>query len=307
MRKDAKNLIKIAINHQGQREQLVRQYFFRLARRYTPMVAVDSGDLRFHLSTSEPAGDIVFGARGLDEEAMARLVRTLAEHTGRVDPLEGRVILDVGGNIGTTSIYATRLYGAAGAIAFEPAPENVRTLRLNLLENDATDVVSVFEVALSDIDGEVEFELSPENTGDHRVRSSQAATTPGLIGEEHRQVVRVPSRRLDTLVAEGAVNLDEAALIWMDVQGHEAHVLAGARETMQRGIPVVLEYWPYGLERAGGLELLHELIAENFDRVVDIGPPWSQEPPRVMPAGEVAQLAQEYARADLLADLLLLA
>jgi FkbM family methyltransferase len=306
MHRDAKNLVKIAINYGGQREGLVRQYFFTFARRFTPSLAVDSGDLRFHLSTSEEEGRITFGARGLDEVAMEELVRVLAQHTGVAEPLKGRVVLDVGGNIGTSSVYATRRYGAKGTIAFEPAPANLRMLRLNLLENDVTDVVKVMAVALSDVDGEVGLELSPENSGDHRVRTGATTGEPSLIGEEHREVVTVQSRRLDTLVAEGEVDLTDVALIWMDVQGHEGHVLNGALETMKHGIPVILEYWRYGLERAGGLDLLHAIIAGHFSRVVDMGSPWSQSPPTVLAAADVAQLAERYSRPEVFVDLLLL-
>ncbi|MCW3000030.1 MAG: FkbM family methyltransferase [Solirubrobacterales bacterium] len=306
MLRDAKNAVKIAINYRGQRELLVREYFFTFARRFTPVVAVDSGDLRFHVSTSTEEDRLMFGARGLDEEAMAELVRVLGEHTGVAEPLKDRVVLDVGGNIGTSSIYAVRRYGAKGAIAFEPAPANLRLLRLNLLENDVADAVNVIAAALSDVDGEVTLELSPENSGDHRVRTADAGAAPGLIGEERREVVTVQSRRLDTLVAEGQVDLADVGLIWMDVQGHEGHVLNGAHETMKQGIPVVLEYWAYGLERAGGRELLHKIIAENFSRIVDMGPPWSQEPPTVLAAADVAQLAGRYTSHDVFADLLLL-
>ncbi|MTD43081.1 FkbM family methyltransferase [Conexibacter sp. W3-3-2] len=304
--RNAKNAVKIAIDHRGQRERLLREYFFTLSRRFTPMLAVDSGDLRFHVSTAEEEGRIIFGERGLDERAMADLVAALAEHTGVAEPLRDKVLLDIGGNIGTTSLYAVRRYGARAAIAVEPAPSNLRLLRLNLHENGATDDVRILELALSDRDGTVQLELSPENSGDHRVRTGAASAAPGLIGEERRDLLSVRACRLDTLAQEGEIDADALGLIWMDVQGHEGHVLAGADAVLARGIPVVLEYWRYGLDRAEGLELLHDSIRRHFSRVVDMGPPWSDEPPTVIAAADVATLATRYDRPDVFADLLLL-
>jgi hypothetical protein len=35
-------------------------------------------------------------------------------------------------------------------------------------------------------------------------------------------------------------------------------------------IPLVVEYWPYGLRRADGLELFHGQVARFFSQVIDI-------------------------------------
>jgi hypothetical protein len=39
----------------------------------------------------------------------------------------------------------------------------------------------------------------------------------------------------------------------MDIQGWEAHALAGARKTLERNPDLILmfEFWPYGLAKAG--------------------------------------------------------
>lgn len=78
----------------------------------------------------------------------------------------------------------------------------------------------------------------------------------------------VPAWRLDRALAELDVN--DLTLVWVDTQGHEAHVLAGATETQRCRVPWVIEYWPYGLRRANGIDLLHSLIAENFSTIVDV-------------------------------------
>jgi hypothetical protein len=54
-------------------------------------------------------------------------------------------------------------------------------------------------------------------------------------------------------------------LVWIDVEGHEAAVLAGAASLGT--VPVVIEYQPR-LHPASGR--LHALIAERFDRIINL-------------------------------------
>lgn len=268
---------------------------------------MEDGGVRFLVSTSDDViGRVTFMYRGFDHDAMVRLVEELARETGRPEPLRGRTILDVGGNIGTTSIYAVRQFGARRAIAFEPEPGNLALLRQNLAANGLDGEVELHEVALSDHDGDVVFELSEENSGDHRVRTGDAAPGTAAMGEDRRSLISVPARRLDGLVADGLVDLADVAIVWIDVQGHEAHVLEGATSVFDAGVPVSIEYWPYGLERAGGLHRLHRLIAERCSTVIDLGPPAAGRAPVRLPAAQIAGLAAKYPGEFGFSDLLLL-
>ena len=44
---------------------------------------------------------------------------------------------------------------------------------------------------------------------------------------------------------------DSIALVWIDVQGHEGHVLGGGSRLFSRPMPVVAEIWPFGLNQSG--------------------------------------------------------
>lgn len=184
---------------------------------------------------------------------MRRAIEIISAERGVPSILQGKTFMDVGANIGTALVPALRLFGADSAVAFEPEPENYRLLHLNLIANGLDERVRRFPLALSDHTGTSDLELSATNSGDHRMRMPGAGD--GDDGESNRATIGVPVTRLDDLVASGEVDLSSLGMVWMDVQGHEGHVLAGASTLLDSSIPVVAEFWPYGLRRSGGLNL----------------------------------------------------
>jgi len=281
------NLGRIAIDRDGARHEAFRVWTFKLARRVTPLVGVDGDGVRFVVSTRETGGvgffTFVHGA--FDEEIMRRLAALLPEYT-RIASLRGIRVLEVGANIGTETVSMLVRHGVAHVVAVEPDPANVRLLRANLALNGVEDRVDVHPIALSDTDGTVAFERSPDNFGDHRVRVGDHGA-PALLQEGGRTVTEVPARTLDSLVENREIDLAGIDLVWMDVQGHEAHVLGGARALVAAGIPVLTEYWPYGLARAGALDRFHTTVAEDYATVVDMRA-------GSLPAADVATLAADY-------------
>jgi FkbM family methyltransferase len=188
----------------------------------------------------------------------------------------------------------------------EPDAENVRFLRANLALNGVQDRVTIHQMALSDTDGTVVLERSENNWGDHRVRVADPFG-PDLHDEGLRATSNVPARRLDSLVDTGEIILEDIDLVWIDAQGHEGHILAGAERLAGAGIPVVTEYWPYGLRRAGALERFHTLVSEHYDLIVDL-----RNPAVALAAEQVSGLADRYTADDATnpapyTDLLLLA
>lgn len=155
--------------------------------------------------------------------------------------------VDVGANIGLSCIPLAKSCGVR-CLAFEPEPANFRYLERNLAANGAMDLVRPYNLALMDANGSLEFELSDENMGDHRVRI--ASDTPReSYGESARRVVRVEGRRLDGLVRRD--DLPGPVMMKVDTQGAEARVLRGAAGILDAVDVVFLEYWPYGLHRMG--------------------------------------------------------
>jgi FkbM family methyltransferase len=278
-----------ALRHPDKRTAFVRELFYRLAARFTPAIVVESHGLRYLMSTDDHgAGMTLFMGIDLEHQTLDRVLGAL--QAAGVDSPVGRTLIDVGANVGTTSVAALGAFGFERAVCFEPLPRNRELLGLNLAYNGLEERSTIIEVALSDRAGTAVFEIAPKNPSDGRVRVAEA-TDGSALGEEDWSTVEVPTATLDSFVESGEVDLDSVGLLWIDAQGHEGQIVAGAKTLMTKPVPLVIEFWPYGLRRSGGLEELVNAISSTYSRLLDLDkdPP---EPPR--PAADIAQLADEY-------------
>ena len=289
-----KQLAKVILNHHGERRVVLRQELFDLLGHFSPAAAVDSGGIWYYVSTSDTGlGRIVFGQGSYEQDIMSYSLHLAERCSGRVPLLEGRTFIDIGANIGTSTLPALLRFAAADAIAFEPDAENYKLLRCNILANDVEDRVRAVRVALSDRTGRGVLERSESSWGDHRVRV-QSQLDHGSYGESRRPTDPVELTRFDDVVRDLPIDLGRVGVVWMDTQGHEAHVLAGARSLLESDIPVVIEYWPYGLRRADGLTLLHDLVATYYRRVVDVRASLTGDRVVDLPASDLPELATRY-------------
>lgn len=287
---------KLVVNHRGYRKAWPRERFFLRAKRHTPVVAVDAAGARYFVSTSDEAVGLGIFAHGSHErDQLEALSAVLAGWSGVSDPLSGKRFLDIGANIGTSVVEAMVSLGSSGGWALEPHPGNFKLLRHNLLENGLDDKVTALEMAISDEDGTATLEVAKVNMGDHRVRVG-AGSDGGRMDEGERETIEVPMRSLDSLVGDGTIALDDVALAWVDTQGHEAHVLAGASCLTEARVPAYVEYWPYALTRAGGFDRLNDIIQGEWAEVADIG--FGNADAKLRPAGEIGAVAASYDPSD---------
>ncbi|MEX2553219.1 MAG: FkbM family methyltransferase [Actinomycetota bacterium] len=252
---------KQLINYRGARSVGMRGLLFRVLGRYSRLLATPFGKgLILVDSTDDEIGRMVFMKGEYERLYMAAALEYLGSSAayGELGP----VFIDVGANIGISTLDALLHFGFKEAICFEPDSRNFRLLRLNILLNDLDDRVTAHRLALSDSDGEGVIERAEGNFGDsHLVAGEKAA------GSEQE---RVSTRRLDSMLAEGSPDLDRIGLLWIDAQGHDPFVLSGARSVLRAGVPVVVEYWPKALSAGGAFELFESLVAEHYSSVVDL-------------------------------------
>jgi FkbM family methyltransferase len=149
----------------------------------------------------------------------------------------GMSVMDVGANIGLYTRYLSRLVGPTGnVVAFEPAPDNFA--KLSRLCSKYRNVV-LKQLALGDRTGTAFIYLSSTMNVDHRT----------YMAEDERRALPIEVMRLDDFMSAGQ-GLD---FVKMDVQGAELQILRGARRVIEENpsLVILMEFWPFGLERAG--------------------------------------------------------
>ncbi len=174
-------------------------------------------------------------------------------------------LYDVGANIGTICIPAVKRNLVKKAYAVEPVRKNFDLLKVNIILNNLEDSIKTYNYALGAEDDEnLEIELAHDNSGDHRVRLQNLESN--LYDEKKRQIEKVKSKKFDTLFK----NLNkEKDLVWIDTQGFEPLILDGAKNLIDKGIPLVIEFWPYGLKRNNLWKQMRKII-EKFKYFSDL-------------------------------------
>jgi FkbM family methyltransferase len=155
--------------------------------------------------------------------------------------------LDVGANIGLTTIPIAKNNGQIDLYAFEPESNNYKLLRKNIIANDLDLKIKTFNVALFSEDCTLDMELSADNMGDHRVRRQSISNSH--YNEDARPIVKIQARKLDNLL--NVRDLIKPIILKVDVQGAEVQVLSGANNLLAEVDYLIVEYWPYGLRRMG--------------------------------------------------------
>ncbi len=141
----------------------------------------------------------------------------------------GSIAMDLGAHIGTHTVPMSKYVGNSGTVyAFEPNKKIYRELCYNLASNNLTNVIPV-RSAVGNSHEIITIETpDPNNEG-----GSVARTTSDLKNGNAAYVLN-----LDRL------NLNNVSFMKIDVEGYEANVINGARETIMRNRPVILiEIW----------------------------------------------------------------
>lgn len=138
----------------------------------------------------------------------------------------GDTVLDIGAHIGSLTVPMARLIGPEGTVyAFEPQRKIYRELVHNLKLNKLTNAVPL-RFALSSKTGIIEME--------------PASAHVGKGGDE------VEARTIDSF------GFSDVSLMKIDVEGHEAKVLAGAEKTIRALHPmIIIEIWAQNRQVVG--------------------------------------------------------
>lgn len=214
--------------------------------------------------------------RGAFEEALVDdVVRFLRRRYG----FRPELFVDIGANIGTHLLRSLRDGTFARGVGVEMDHDNFHLLTCNIALNGCQSRTRLFNCAVSDVAGPAVMELSGDNLGDHRMRPATAGIADAY-GEAGRKTRDIVATTLDCLELECGTAFDDTALLWIDTQGHEGHVLGGGERIFSRGRRpyVVIEFWPYGIERSGGRERLFRFL-RHCRAIHDLrAPGWERRP-----------------------------
>ena len=139
----------------------------------------------------------------------------------------GMTVWDLGANLGYYALMEAEVVGPEGRVyAVEPVPANCDLLKRNVELNHREDVIEVFQMAISDRNGEADFHLSEmSNTHTfHPLSYRSGKPLRHLSGKTLRvKTVDVPS------FLQGKRPVD---LVRMDIEGHEVEVFGSIIEAV---------------------------------------------------------------------------
>lgn len=181
-------------------------------------------------------------------------------------PTNTGIFLDIGGNIGTTSIYCKmKLKNQFRFIAFEPLKECARLFAANCAINGVDDDISVEQVALSSKkSSDMLMYINEENLGGS-----------GLVAAENAQTIpteKVSVTALDSYLDEKGIQVSEIKYAWIDVEGHEVEVLEGASQFYKKHkVPTFVEFNQHGYKMWNTYDKMVSLVTEYFDYFITSG------------------------------------
>ena len=154
-------------------------------------------------------------------------------------------ILEIGCNDGGDTLAFLHAMPDAKIYCFEPDPRAVERFKSNLGSSLAR--VRLYQIAISDRKGQIDFHTSTsddvdfpkgwDRSGSIRRPKSHLAVYPWVRFDES---ITVNTCRLDDWCTEN--DIKEIDFIWMDVQGAEGDVIAGATRILEKTRFVYTEY-----------------------------------------------------------------
>jgi FkbM family methyltransferase len=162
-------------------------------------------------------------------------------------------ILDVGANIGYTAcVFAGACEATAKVYAFEPDHTSFTTLAEIVRRKNLGHSVEIFNVAVGDTEGTVDFWHNDEHSADHRI----VTTKFNSQGLERSKITRIPVTTIDNFVVTHDV--PRISFIKIDVQGYELAVCEGMKQTLRKFplLSIACEYAPDCMRELGFEPLL---------------------------------------------------
>jgi FkbM family methyltransferase len=218
-------------------------------------MTADCGDHVMTFSPHDYIGRKIFRKGHFEREHVDRLLAILKS---RGIWREDTVLLELGGNIGTQTVYFALSKAYKRIVSIEPDPRNFELLRANITQNGLEDMVTLVNCAAGENDGEIAFFQHQDNHG----KSSALRQSPS------DKEISVPVRPVSTILAEAGIEPHSIGLVWMDIEGYEPVACRSMEALMALKVPLYMEFSPafYGVE--GSAEFVRYLAGFYTDCLV---------------------------------------
>ncbi|MFG0248313.1 MAG: FkbM family methyltransferase [Phycisphaeraceae bacterium JB051] len=143
--------------------------------------------------------------------------------------VEPRVIFDCGANIGATAAYFAMQYPQAHIYCFEPLPENLELLDLNI--RNFAHRVTVLPYGLSDKAGSFTYNMSTNP-------NSFGGGTFCKIGSDDQRAVELPVRTAGEVMNE--LGITQVDLFKLDTEGSEFAILQGTDSSIYHNAQAIV-------------------------------------------------------------------
>jgi FkbM family methyltransferase len=194
------------------------------------------------------------------------------------------VLIDVGCNIGTTSLPVATRFRNGRVIAIDAHPVALARILGNIRANRLRNV-SVVAAAISDQPAPLRIYSCANNSGGNRVTGFEGRTDQPASDFEDN--ITVPTMTLVDVL--NYFQLDGCDVLKIDVEGYELNVLRSAGEALspERFPLVILEYGPEGCRAAGttGWEIVSYMVRRGY-KCIDL-----HTRKLIEQAGDIPQLA----------------
>jgi FkbM family methyltransferase len=201
-------------------------------------MTVDAGDHLMSFSPADYIGRKVFRKGHFERDHVDKLLAILRQR-GLIK--NGSHLLEIGGNIGTQTVYFALSGAYRHIVSVEPDPRNFPLLQLNIRQNQLEQVVTTVNCAAGEATGEIDFFMNANNHGkSSAIRQSKSDTR-----------ISVPVRPVTEILSDLSIDPAAIGLVWMDIEGYEPVACRSMTPLMARRVPLYMEFTPqfYGPEQ----------------------------------------------------------
>lgn len=164
-------------------------------------------------------------------------------------------IIDVGGHVGSATIYFAHIAPQARIFAYEPSPRNFRFLEKNIRINSLQDRVYCYPLAVNGAAGEKTFYITDATGGN------------SFFEYEKGRPIKVKTTTLPLILSENHIEFCD--LLKLDCEGAEWEILFSASENFfSRVGNIILEYHAFAAPKNYDNWDLRRLLEKNNFKVI---------------------------------------